>query len=259
MSKEKIRKKLRKIISGVVIAGLVAASLFSVANGRFEKGVKGRLVAVSALYEEPAVEQHYERMHFQGTGTDAETSPASGGDAATPGNALTEQQMRDKAALEALKAANAESGTAASQAAVRSQKYQLNETVEIVTTETSLFPSLAYGAVGPVERADSSQGTYLGRFVLTGYCPCIICCGKTNGITASGTHAMPGHTIAADSRFAFGTKMIINGIVYTVEDRGGAIVGNHIDIFFQTHQEAVNFGKQVADVFLYTGSSTGQQ
>ena len=48
--------------------------------------------------------------------------------------------------------------------------------------------------------------------------------------------------------------MIINGQLYTVEDRGGAIQGNHIDIYFDTHQEALNFGKQEADVFLYTAN-----
>ena len=44
--------------------------------------------------------------------------------------------------------------------------------------------------------------------------------------------------------------MVINGVVYTVEDRGGAIKGNRIDIFFTTHQDALNFGRQTADVYI---------
>ena len=50
--------------------------------------------------------------------------------------------------------------------------------------------------------------------------------------------------------------MVINGIVYTVEDRGGAITGNHIDIFFNTHAEALAWGKRYGDVYLYTGTGT---
>ena len=68
------------------------------------------------------------------------------------------------------------------------------------------------------------------------------CCGKTNGITASGTKATAGRTIATDSKFAFGTKLSINGTTYIVEDRGGAIKGNKIDMYFDTHAQALQWG-----------------
>ena len=74
------------------------------------------------------------------------------------------------------------------------------------------------------------------------------CCGKTNGITASGAKATANHTIAAPSTFAFGTKVVINGITYTVEDRGGAIQGNRIDIYMNSHQEALQWGVRYVDV-----------
>lgn len=100
------------------------------------------------------------------------------------------------------------------------------------------------------------NGTYelVGDFTLTAYCPCTICCGQwsnpSNPTTASGTTATAGRTIAADtSRFPFGTQLVINGQVYTVEDVGGAITGNKIDIYFNTHQEAINFGRQSAQVY----------
>lgn len=77
------------------------------------------------------------------------------------------------------------------------------------------------------------------------YCPCKHCCGKTNGITASGTKATAGRTIAASSSYKFGTKIEIEGMgIYVVEDRGGAITGNKIDIFFNTHSEALKFGRR---------------
>lgn len=79
-------------------------------------------------------------------------------------------------------------------------------------------------------------------YKITAYCPCAKCCGKTNGITAMGTHATAGRTVAASSKFSFGTKLNINGHTYTVEDRGGAIKGNKIDIFVNSHAEALAWG-----------------
>ena len=90
----------------------------------------------------------------------------------------------------------------------------------------------------------------LGKFKITAYCSCSKCCGKSDGITASGTKATAGRTIAAPSTFKFGTKLIINGHEYTVEDRGGAIKGNRIDIYFDSHQEALNFGVKYMEVFI---------
>ena len=83
------------------------------------------------------------------------------------------------------------------------------------------------------------------KFTATGYCPCFSCCNKTTGITASGTKATAGRTVAMSSKYAFGTKVEIKGMgTYTVEDRGGAINGNKIDIYFASHQEALNFGRR---------------
>ena len=95
------------------------------------------------------------------------------------------------------------------------------------------------GSTLPRTTASSSGGT---TYKITAYCPCSKCCGKTNGMTASGTRATAGRTVAASSKFAFGTKLNIGGHIYTVEDRGGAINGNKIDIFVNTHSEALQWG-----------------
>lgn len=89
-------------------------------------------------------------------------------------------------------------------------------------------------------------------FKLTAYCPCSICCGSySNGITATGTVATAGRTIAVDPNvIPYGSEVIINGKTYVAEDCGGAISRNRIDIFFDSHQEALNFGVQYADVTL---------
>ena len=82
-------------------------------------------------------------------------------------------------------------------------------------------------------------------FEVTGYCPCKKCCGKEDGITASGVKATANHTIAAPSKYAFNTWIELEGYgTFVVEDRGGAIKGNRIDRFFNTHQEALNWGRK---------------
>lgn len=97
--------------------------------------------------------------------------------------------------------------------------------------------------------------TYVGDFVLTAYCPCPICCGQwsnmTNPTTASGAPAVQGVTIAADtSILPFGTRVNINGQIYTVQDTGGAIKGNRIDIYFNNHAEALQFGRRTTAVYI---------
>ena len=72
-------------------------------------------------------------------------------------------------------------------------------------------------------RTSSSSTTGGTTYKITAYCPCSKCCGKTTGRTASGTKATAGRTVAASSKFAFGTKLNIGGHIYTVEDRGGAV------------------------------------
>ena len=79
-------------------------------------------------------------------------------------------------------------------------------------------------------------------YKITAYCSCSKCCGKTTGRTASGTQATAGRTVAAPAKFAFGTKLNIGGHIYTVEDRGGAIQGNRIDIYVSSHSEALQWG-----------------
>lgn len=117
-------------------------------------------------------------------------------------------------------------------------KEPINKIVQIQTKVTSR--SSARGSL--VTTASS------GRYKVTAYCSCAKCCGKTNGITASGVKATANHTIAAPNTFAFGTQLLINGKTYTVEDRGGAIQGNRIDIYMNSHSEALAWGVRYLDV-----------
>lgn len=111
------------------------------------------------------------------------------------------------------------------------------------------------------------------RMEVTAYCPCGQCCGwergrwgrpvfaygpqkgqpKRVGITASGTRARPG-TIAADTTLLpFGTIVYVPGYGYgRVEDRGGAIRGRRLDVFFRRHGDALEWGRQTLDVKVWT-------
>ncbi len=116
-------------------------------------------------------------------------------------------------------------------------KEPVDKIVQIQTKVTS-----RYSRGGGVTTASS------GRYKVTAYCACVRCCGKTNGITASGTKATANRTVAAPSSFAFGTKIVMNGQTYVVEDRGGAIQGNRIDLYMNSHSEALAWGVRYLDV-----------
>lgn len=95
----------------------------------------------------------------------------------------------------------------------------------------------------------------LGEYKLTAYCSCKKCCGKwadnrPNGIVygASGKELIANYSIGVNPKvIPYGTKVLINGHEYEAMDTG-AIKGNHIDIYFSNHDDAVAFGVKYADV-----------
>lgn len=130
--------------------------------------------------------------------------------------------------------------------------------------------SNVYGDNTRVEKEDFNA-------IFTGFCSCESCCSwhygkdgkpkfnlrpsvtKVIGQTASGKIAKANHTLAAPRGFPFGTKIYadLNGdsvLVGVVEDRGGAIHDKdgiiRVDIYFATHQEALNFGRRKVRITL---------
>ena len=86
-------------------------------------------------------------------------------------------------------------------------------------------------------------------YIATAYCPCTKCCGKSDGITATGTKATAGRTIAVDPKIIpLGSKVIIDGHEYIAEDVGGAIKGNKVDIYFENHTDALKFGRKTVNL-----------
>lgn len=100
------------------------------------------------------------------------------------------------------------------------------------------------------------EWTILGEFKVTAYCSCRTCCGvwadnRPNGVvyTASGEKAEAGKTIAVDtSVIPFGTEVKIGDTVYTAQDTGSAVKGNVIDIYFDSHGEALKHGVKHLEV-----------
>lgn len=100
------------------------------------------------------------------------------------------------------------------------------------------------------------------EFEATAYCACPKCCGKwADGITASGTKATAKRTIAVDSNIIpLGSKVEIEGMgIYIAEDTGSAIKGKIIDIYFDTHEEALKFGRQKVNVRIIPSTNGGNQ
>lgn len=109
-----------------------------------------------------------------------------------------------------------------------------------------------------IQVVESVKLVSLGRFKLTAYCSCSKCCGKwaynrPNGIVygAIGEELKEGYSIAVDSNvIPYRTEVVINGHTYKAQDCGGAIKGNRIDVYFNNHDDALEFGVQYAEVFV---------
>ena len=107
------------------------------------------------------------------------------------------------------------------------------------------------GSVSAINgNAPSGNMTFLGNYKITGYDPwCTHCCGKANGITASGTMAEVGRTVGAKG-IPYGTKIYIEGYgTYVVEDTGGFNT-NVIDIAAASHDDCYKLTNYSVPVYI---------
>ena len=94
----------------------------------------------------------------------------------------------------------------------------------------------------PISYNQKLPFTNIGQFDLSFYCPCEKCVGKKKIVrTASGTKPKANYTIAVDTRIIpLGSILYIEGFGYFIaQDTGSAIKGNRIDIFVDSHQQAL--------------------
>lgn len=114
---------------------------------------------------------------------------------------------------------------------------------------------------GTVERKTIRVGQSLGNVVTSGYCNCPICCGQwSGGPTASGVYPTANHTIAVDAHnpiVPMGTKVVMNGIEYTVEDTGNfARYGVAFDVYYGDHSTAQQHGHKTWEAFIADDNGT---
>ena len=90
---------------------------------------------------------------------------------------------------------------------------------------------------------------------VTHYCPCVACCGKDDGITASGRRAAPGISVAVDPDvIPLGSDVLVDygdGEIhyYRADDTGSAVKGDHIDLCMDSHEAALEAGVKTATVW----------
>ena len=106
-----------------------------------------------------------------------------------------------------------------------------------------------------IEAALLASAHRLDNVTVTHYDCCVECCGKADGITASGVRATPGVTVAVDPDvIPLGADVLVDygdGEIcyYRADDTGSGIVGNHIDLCVADHQTAVQLGRRTATVW----------
>lgn len=122
--------------------------------------------------------------------------------------------------------------------------------------------------IQPPDRETEPVRIMQGEFTVTAYCSCKKCCwywatvrplddnGEPIVYTASGAIAKQGRTIAVDPEvFEYGTEVWLDGPwgvqAFIAEDCGYGVEGRHIDIYFDSHEEARQWGLQTREVWLY--------
>lgn len=145
-------------------------------------------------------------------------------------------------------------------------KEPINKIVEVRTRQiTSRSSDLRTASTNPATTASTTLAKKVegitpkvATFNTSAYCPCMSCCGKTNGITSSGAVASQWYTLAAGSAYPIGTVIYIpyfkdkpNGGWFVVQDRGGAISSDRLDIFYNSHSSALQFGRRYLECYVY--------
>ena len=109
-----------------------------------------------------------------------------------------------------------------------------------------------YGSdIDEINATSDQYGECLGTYKITHYCGGACCNDQWAGVTSTGAPLVEGDTIAVDPTIIpYGTRVIINGHIFTASDCGGAIKGNHIDVFVNDHNRGNNLGVYFTNVYL---------
>lgn len=144
-------------------------------------------------------------------------------------------------------------------------KEPVNKIVEVKTIQVSSRGGERVATTNPAltastKLAKSVEGItpIVKNFNTSAYCSCSKCCGKSTGITASGARATAWYTLAAGSGYKIGTVIYIpafankpNGGWFVVQDRGGAISNSKLDVYMDSHSQALQFGRRTLECYVY--------
>ena len=129
--------------------------------------------------------------------------------------------------------------------------YRITEPQE--PAKATFRPVVVQTMAAPYEEQEEPERVSLGTFTVYAYCSCPRCCGQwSGGPTASGVMPEEGRTVAADwDVLPAGTEIYLDGIGWrTVEDTGSGINGNKLDLYMDSHQDALEWGVQEVEVFV---------
>lgn len=257
-------ERAKTAVFGIVIAALVVAVGATFISRQFgSTDAYGRIVAAGELYDAPTYQEEFSPVSYEVIHPELATSAVEEVITEAPESpeqtAAEADEERNQKAMDSLLKIDRDYVQSLVEERKKYKTHQIVNVETPISTDPSIPINLAEGnvdyyagTIAPAIFVNPAEvgAEYLGNWKITAYCACVICCEKSDGITASGAMVQANHTIAAPKEFKFGTKMIVGGQLYVVEDRGGGIHGNRIDIYFNSHQEANNFGVRYMDVYV---------
>jgi len=123
-----------------------------------------------------------------------------------------------------------------------------------LTSKPYVYPVKIMSSPSSEVPSAESNWQSLGTFIVTAYCACPVCCGEwADKRTACGYNtSMGGKFVAAPVELRFTSVLFIPYYgTATVLDRGGSIRHKRIDVYFPTHQEALEWGRKELEIFIY--------
>lgn len=144
-------------------------------------------------------------------------------------------------------------------------KKPVNKVVEVNKNVVTSRSSVERTTYNPATNSSNSlakqvqtKTPQVKTFNTSAYCSCSKCCGKSSGMTSSGVKATSWYTLAAGSSYPIGTIIYIpyfkdkpNGGWFVVQDRGGSIKDNKLDVYMSTHSGAIQFGRKNLECYVY--------